>query len=138
MLQQLQIRLWSASIKYYAPDCGKMISCVISYFSCSYKKLKLPRWSGMIKSNAKPLLVKVYFAPLKQMTNLSGKTVKWILFLCFTRVWKSEYRACESFTLFHLQLEDQIVWLPIFFFFFFFFFYWTKIYFLYKKKSVWK
>ena len=29
----------------------------------------------MIKSNTKPLLVKVYFAPLKQKTNLSGNTV---------------------------------------------------------------
>ena len=40
------------------------------------KKLKLPRLSRMIESNRKPLLVKVYFAPLKQEANLRGKTVK--------------------------------------------------------------
>ena len=34
----------------------------------------------MIKSNTKPLFVKVYFTPLKQKTNLSGKTVEWAFF----------------------------------------------------------
>ena len=49
-------------------------------FHAARKKLKLPRWSGMIQSNTKPLLVKVYIAPLKQKKNLSGKTVKWVYF----------------------------------------------------------
>ena len=65
----------------------------------------------MIKSNTKPLLVKVYFAPLKQKANLSGKTEAYFyvshvrrsqntahgkVLRCFTNKWKTKFDYRKS------------------------------------------
>ena len=48
----------------------------ITSYAARKKKPKFRRCSAIIKSNTKPLPVKVYFTPLKQKTNLSAKAVK--------------------------------------------------------------
>ena len=78
----------------------------------------------------------MYFTPLKQKTNLSSKTVKWCLRLCFTRLSNSEYRTCKSFYAISLtngrpDLFTKNHWKN--YFIKKIFFDWIKIYFLYKK-----
>ena len=68
-------------------DCGK-ISVVWSATFCAARKNL-------------SCLDKAEWLCLKQKTNLSSKTVKWGLCLCFTHASKSEYRTCKSFKLFH-------------------------------------
>ena len=108
----------------------------ISYFSCSWKELKLPRWSGMIKSNIKPTLVNcTWFLSNRRQIWVAKQLNKVYLYVSHVR-WSQNTEHAKVLSYFTNKYKTRLdyrnslnknIWLNTFFF------NWIKIYFLWEK-----